>query len=213
MKKVIIASLAVAFALAGTSCKSKKQQEEIAANQQAISKLQYEQSRQAEELKKLQDAQIDSIDGVAIKDIIQGQSYQIDQINKQLSKTRKDLYKHLNESGSLEGGAAQGGNFKLGSANLSNDAKSLLDKIAEDVKGDSNASIKIVGHTDNTGSEAINKSLSLKRVESAKAYLVKKGVNGSQITTEGAAASKPIVCNDDAASRAKNRRIEVSVTK
>jgi hypothetical protein len=63
--------------LAGTSCKSKKQQEEIAANQQAISKLQYEQSRQAEELKKLQDAQIDSIDGVAIKDIIQGQSYQI----------------------------------------------------------------------------------------------------------------------------------------
>jgi outer membrane protein OmpA-like peptidoglycan-associated protein len=76
-----------------------------------------------------------------------------------------------------------------------------------------NVRIKIVGHTDNTGSEAINKSLSLKRAESAKAYLVKKGVNGSQITTEGAAASKPIVCNDDAASRAKNRRIEVSVTK
>ena len=212
MKKVIISSLAVILAIAGTSCSSKKQKADIAANQQAISKIQYEQSRQAEELKKLQESNVDSIDGVAIKDIIQGQSYQIDQINKQLSKTRKDLYKHLNESGSLEGGA-QGGNFRLGSAELSNEAKSLLDKIAADVKDDANATVKIIGHTDNTGSDAINKSLSLKRAESAKAYLVKKGVNASKISTEGAAASKPIVCNDDDKSRAKNRRIEVQVNK
>ncbi|MBP5306476.1 MAG: OmpA family protein [Paludibacteraceae bacterium] len=213
MRKLIVMSIAAVLALAGTSC-TKKISQEVAATQQAINKLQYEQSRQAEELKKLQESQVDSIDGVAIKDIISGQQYQIEQINKQLTKTRKDLYQHLNEAGDLKGGnGANGGNFKLGSAVLSSEAKATLDKVAKDVKGDNNASVEIIGHTDNVGSDAINKTLSQKRAEAAKQYLVSKGVAASQISTKGVGASKPIVCNDDEASRAKNRRIEVIVKK
>ncbi len=212
MKKAIIVAFAAIVAVAGTSCKSKTLKQEIAANQQAISKIQYEQQRQAEEIKKLADSSNDSIDGVAIKDIISGQQYQIEQINKQLTKTRKDLYKHLNESGSLNGDSArQGGNFKLGSAQLSSDAKAILDKIAEAEKS-TNSKISIVGHTDNTGSDAINNKLSQKRADAAKNYLVKKGIAEGRISAQGAGSGKPVVCNDDEASRAKNRRIEVSVS-
>ncbi|MBQ9591273.1 MAG: OmpA family protein [Paludibacteraceae bacterium] len=210
MKKAFIVAFAAIIAVAGTSCKTKQLKEEIAANQQAISKIQYEQQRQAEELKKLADSSNDSIDGVAIKDIISGQQYQIEQINKQLTKTRKDLYKHLNESGSLDN-AAQGGNFKLGSAELSSDAKAILDKIAESEKS-TDSKIAIVGHTDNTGSDAVNNKLSQKRADAAKDYLVKKGIAEDRISAQGAGSGKPVVCNDDAASRAKNRRIEVSVS-
>lgn len=212
MKKAIIVAFAAIVAVAGTSCKSKTLKQEIAANQQAISKIQYEQQRQAEEIKKLADSSNDSIDGVAIKDIISGQQYQIEQINKQLTKTRKDLYKHLNESGSLNGDSArQGGNFKLGSAQLSSDAKAILDKIAEAEKS-TNSKISIVGHTDNTGSDVINNKLSQKRADAAKNYLVKKGIAEGRISAQGAGSGKPVVCNDDEASRAKNRRIEVSVS-
>ena len=57
MRKLIVMSIAAVLALAGTSC-TKKISEEVAATQQAINKLQYEQSRQAEELKKLQESQV-----------------------------------------------------------------------------------------------------------------------------------------------------------
>ncbi|MBN1463381.1 MAG: OmpA family protein [Paludibacteraceae bacterium] len=189
--------------------------------QEAIDRLQYELARQAESIKKLEARESsDSIDGVAIKDIIMGQQYQMDQLTKQLTKTRKDLYRHLNatDPNYLTGDSTQYDlttcdGFKTGSYVLTPKAHIILDTIASQLKENTAWTVKIKGHTDNVGSDAINQRLSLKRAEAVKTYLVKKSIEAKRISTEGLAATKPIVCNDDEASRAKNRRVEIIVNK
>ncbi len=210
MKKTILFSAIAALVLT-TSC-NKKMQESVDAQQQAINKIQYEITRQAEEIQALQEnAANDSIDGVAIKDIIIGQQYQLEQLNGQLTRARKDLYSHLNASGLGEGSAYNltASCFGIGSAVLTKEAHTLLDSIVPDLKANAAVTVKVNGHTDNTGSDAINNALSLKRAESVKAYLVKQGIAADRITTQGFGSSKPIACNDNAEARSKNRRVEV----
>ena len=188
--------------------------------QEAIDRLQYEMARQAEAIKKLEARESsDSIDGVAIKDIIMGQQYQMDQLTKQLTKTRKDLYRHLNatDPGYLTGDSAQYNistfGFETGSAKLTKDAFVVLDTIVAQLRENTIWSVKILGHTDNIGSDIINNPLSVKRAEAVKSYLVKNKIAESRITTEGFGSKKPLVCNDDAESRAKNRRVEIIINK
>lgn len=73
--------------------------------------------------------------------------------------------------------------------------------------------IKISGHTDNQGDPALNLKLSQDRVNEVKKYLSARGINGSRITTEGFGGSKPIASNDQEETRAKNRRVEFTITK
>ncbi|GAC1372456.1 MAG: hypothetical protein NVS3B25_20310 [Hymenobacter sp.] len=73
--------------------------------------------------------------------------------------------------------------------------------------------IKLSGHTDNQGDPALNLKLSLDRVNEVKKYLSSHGVNGSRITTEGFGDTKPIAANDKEENRAKNRRVEFTITK
>ncbi len=189
------------------------------ATQQAIDKIEYELARQAEEIKKLQEkGSADSIDGVAIKDIIIGQQYQLEQLTKLLTKARKDLYRHLTASGEMYGeGDAQydisSVGFKTGSAKLTKEAYAVLDTLVPSLAQNDKWTIKVLGHTDNVGGEAYNKDLSLRRAKSVKKYLVKKGIVDTRVTTEGLAFSKPIACNDTPEGRAKNRRVEVIVNK
>lgn len=214
MKKSVIL-LVIAALILTTGCSSSSIKKEVAAQQEAINKLQYEITRQTEELKALQaNASNDSIDGVAIKDIIIGQQYQLEQMNKQLTNARKDLYRHLNETGTVTTQydiSASG--FKVGSAELTEEAISLLDGLLPELNEKQSATVKVLGHTDNTGSEAINKSLSLRRANSVKAYLVSKGIDEGRISAEGLSSSKPAACNDNAEGRFKNRRVEVLVNK
>ena len=74
------------------------------------------------------------------------------------------------------------------------------------------ANMNIDGYTDNRGSKALNLALSQKRAESVKAYLVSKGVDAENINTTGNGMSNPIADNKTAASRAKNRRVEIHYT-
>ncbi len=90
-----------------------------------------------------------------------------------------------------------------GAAKL-NDLTSKLKAVTVEV-------IIVIGHTDNIGSLAYNKKLSLKRAEAVKAYLVKNGVEASRVYTEGKAFSEPVADNKTAAGRALNRRAIVEV--
>ena len=74
-----------------------------------------------------------------------------------------------------------------------------------------NFSLKLAGHTDNTGSDALNLSLSKDRAESIKAYLVEKGANASRIEATGYGESQPIATNKTAAGRQANRRVEFTL--
>ncbi|MEP7311150.1 MAG: OmpA family protein [Pseudomonadota bacterium] len=63
------------------------------------------------------------------------------------------------------------------------------------------------GHTDSVGSDAANNSLSQRRADSVKAYLVSKGIAGSRVQTRGFGESQPEESNDTADGRAQNRRV------
>jgi len=223
MKKTILLPLLALGLITGCASTSKvnKLSEDVAANKQAIDKIQYEVARQEEEIKILKaKGSNDSIDGVSIKDIVVGQQYQLEQLNKLLTKARKDLYRHLStatDGSGLTGDSTQidisASGFHTGSAKLNKTAFAALDSLVPQLKQNTAWLIKVVGHTDNVGGAAVNKKLSLERAGAVKAYLVKKGVAKTRISTQGVSATKPAACNDTEAGRAKNRRIEVVIKK
>lgn len=98
--------------------------------------------------------------------------------------------------------------FDVNKAVIRADAKPVLDGIADYLKRNSAVKVEIEGHTDNTGSESWNQTLSERRAASAKAYLESMGVAGARMTTRGAGESDPLVPNDSAENRSRNRRVE-----
>jgi len=71
------------------------------------------------------------------------------------------------------------------------------------------SSLEVGGHTDNKGSEAVNKRLSRKRAEFVRDYLVGNGLSKGRLSAKGFGPGSPIGTNDTDAGRAKNRRVEV----
>ncbi len=67
------------------------------------------------------------------------------------------------------------------------------------------------GHTENTGTEKINKPLSLKRANSVKAYLFSKKIAADRLLTDGFGSSKPIGDNKTTKGKTANRRVEFRV--
>lgn len=73
--------------------------------------------------------------------------------------------------------------------------------------------IEIAGHTDDVGSADYNLSLSHRRAEAVKTFLVQKGLPSERLTTRGYGAQKPVAENSTDAGRMKNRRVEVTIQK
>jgi len=86
-----------------------------------------------------------------------------------------------------------------------------LDRLKDILQKDTSLHIAIEGHTDNTGSEAHNKALSLGRANAVVAYLTAKGITASRLEAHGYAAEKPIALNDTEEGKAKNRRVEFRI--
>lgn len=87
----------------------------------------------------------------------------------------------------------------------------ILDRFAESLRNNPNTEVRIIGHTDSTGNDAINDPLSLDRAESARNYLTARGVNGARIHVAGRGSHEPIATNATAEGRARNRRVEIYV--
>jgi OOP family OmpA-OmpF porin len=100
--------------------------------------------------------------------------------------------------------------FDLGKATIRSKSYETLDRVA-DLLVEKNFSLKLAGHTDNSGSMAVNLRLSKDRAESVKAYLVSKGANASRVEATGYGPNQPIATNSTAAGRQKNRRVEFSL--
>jgi OOP family OmpA-OmpF porin len=100
--------------------------------------------------------------------------------------------------------------FDLGKATIRDKSFPSLDRVA-DLLVSKNFSLKLAGHTDNTGSDALNLKLSKDRAEAIKAYLVSKGANASRIEATGYGESQPIATNATAAGRQQNRRVEFTL--
>ena len=102
--------------------------------------------------------------------------------------------------------------FAFDKSNLSNEAKSNLDKLVIVLNSHKDTDIEIQGHTDSRGSEAYNQKLSEQRASSVSAYLVSKGIPGSRLTTIGFGEMLPKYVNDTELGRDKNRRVEFLIT-
>lgn len=100
--------------------------------------------------------------------------------------------------------------FATNKADLSATAKNSLAQFAQVLNNNKDMDIAIIGHTDNTGSDAINQPLSVSRANSVNNYLKSCGVSSSQIkSVEGQGSSNPIADNSTKAGRQQNRRVEV----
>lgn len=100
--------------------------------------------------------------------------------------------------------------FDLGKATIRPTSYATLNKVAE-LLIEKNFSLKLAGHTDNTGSRELNMRLSKERAESVKAYLVSQGTNASRIEATGYGPDQPIASNKTADGRQQNRRVEFTL--
>lgn len=101
--------------------------------------------------------------------------------------------------------------FDFASANLKDAAKQNIKSLAGSINEYPNTDIKVIGHTDNKGTEEYNLGLSEQRAASVKAYAVAQGVPSSRMTTVGKGFSEPIADNSTDAGRAANRRVEIVI--
>jgi OmpA-OmpF porin, OOP family len=103
--------------------------------------------------------------------------------------------------------------FDQGKADLKPASKPELDKVAEFLQTNAGAEIELAGHTSSEGDAVYNRSLSYKRVKTCKDYLVSKGIDPGRIIAAGYGPDRPIAPNDTDANRARNRRVEMRLSK
>jgi outer membrane protein OmpA-like peptidoglycan-associated protein len=104
--------------------------------------------------------------------------------------------------------------FATGKAEILPASFGLLDDVAKVFVDNSQIEqVQIEGHTDSTGTAAINRTLSQQRAEAVVKYLAGKGVAKSRMIAKGFGPDKPVADNKDEAGREQNRRVEFNITK
>lgn len=101
--------------------------------------------------------------------------------------------------------------FDTGRAAITSNFKPVLDSFATSLTKNPGSLVTIIGHTDSSGSDAVNNPLSLNRAASTRDYLISRGVSSNRISIDGRGSREPVVANDTPANRAKNRRVEIFV--
>jgi OmpA-OmpF porin, OOP family len=104
-------------------------------------------------------------------------------------------------------------NFESGSSRLTPDSVTTVNDLGQVLKAYPNAQVQLSGYTDNTGSPDANQALSRDRANAVMGMLVNQGVAPDRITTAGYGQDRPVASNDTEEGRARNRRLELTVTK
>jgi len=101
--------------------------------------------------------------------------------------------------------------FDVNKADIKPQLRPVLDKFAQGLTTYPNTTVRIIGHTDSTGTDAINNPLSVNRAASTREYLVARGVPMNRIAIDGRGSHEPVADNGTAQGRAMNRRVEIFV--
>ncbi len=101
--------------------------------------------------------------------------------------------------------------FDFGKSNLKESNKQDLRELAATLKEYPDTDLLIVGHTDNVGSNAFNKTLSKKRANAVSDYLASNGIPSSRLDVEGKGETQPVASNDSEGDRSQNRRVEIAI--
>ena len=94
---------------------------------------------------------------------------------------------------------------------IKSNLRPILDRFATTLNQNPVTMVTIIGHTDSTGTDAINNPLSVNRAASTRDYLVARGVATNRIAIDGRGSREPIADNNTVEGRAKNRRVEIFV--
>jgi outer membrane protein OmpA-like peptidoglycan-associated protein len=101
--------------------------------------------------------------------------------------------------------------FDTNRADIKPNFRPVLERFASSLKDNPNTNVTIIGHTDNTGSDAINDPLSRNRAIHTRDYLTARGVSPARFMVDGRGSHEPLAVNDTPAGRAQNRRVEIFV--
>jgi outer membrane protein OmpA-like peptidoglycan-associated protein len=101
--------------------------------------------------------------------------------------------------------------FDVGSYSLKPEFRATLDQVAQSIVQYPNSLIDVYGHTDSTGSDSYNQTLSENRARTVAAYLTSRGVGAARIRSQGFGETMPVADNATDAGRAKNRRVEIKI--
>jgi len=101
--------------------------------------------------------------------------------------------------------------FGFDSADVNATFYPVLNKVAQTLREYDKTVIEVAGHTDSTGSDSYNQTLSERRASNVAAYLSGQGVPGARMVTVGAGEAHPVASNDTEEGRAQNRRVEITI--
>lgn len=105
----------------------------------------------------------------------------------------------------------EGVTFDVGSYTLKPQFRTTLDGIAQNLGQYPNSLIDVYGHTDSTGSDAFNQTLSENRARTVASYLSMQGVSAARIRSQGLGESMPVADNATDEGRRRNRRVEIKI--
>ncbi|HEY4365638.1 MAG TPA: OmpA family protein [Steroidobacteraceae bacterium] len=105
----------------------------------------------------------------------------------------------------------EGVTFELNSAKLTAESRTILDGVGADLKKHPRLRIELQGHTDSSGADQHNLTLSQQRADAVRTYLMEQGVPSSELVARGYGEAKPIDSNATSEGRAHNRRVVMSV--
>ncbi len=101
--------------------------------------------------------------------------------------------------------------FDVGRYAIKPNMRPVLDRLASTLNQHPVTTVTIIGHTDSTGSDAVNDPLSINRAAATRDYLVQRGVSAQRIAIDGRGSRQPVADNSTAAGRAMNRRVEIFI--
>ncbi|MES2017664.1 MAG: OmpA family protein [Pseudomonadota bacterium] len=102
--------------------------------------------------------------------------------------------------------------FDTGRADIKSNFRPILERFAQTLNDNPATTVSIVGHTDSTGSAAVNDPLSVERAAHTRDYLAQRGVSPNRVMIDGRGEREPVASNDNDAGRARNRRVEIFVS-
>ena len=103
--------------------------------------------------------------------------------------------------------------FPTNGTTLSAASKAALDKFAVSLLQNPDTDVTVFGHTDSTGTLAVNERISFERAQAVRNYLETKGIPSARfLKVEGKAYTEPVASNDTAEGRAANRRVEIYIS-
>ena len=97
--------------------------------------------------------------------------------------------------------------FDVGRADIKPSMRPVLDELGRNL--DPGVRVDVIGHTDSTGSDAVNDPLSVDRAVAVRSYLASRGVPAGRISVQGRGSREPVASNASDAGRAANRRVEI----